>query len=97
MSVRVTGADGQASIAVRDDGPGVPAALREQVFEPFFTTKARGGGLGLAIAKRTAEIHGGAVTLDCPAGGGTIVTLTLPGSANPDQARGSDRPVAART
>ncbi|HEV8393392.1 MAG TPA: ATP-binding protein [Vicinamibacterales bacterium] len=97
VSVRVTGADGQASIAVRDDGPGVPAALREQVFEPFFTTKARGGGLGLAIAKRTAEIHGGAVTLDCPAGGGTIVTLTLPGSANPDQARGSDRPVAART
>jgi len=105
VSVRVTQPDGQASIQVRDNGPGVPEALRDQVFEPFFTTKARGGGLGLAIARRTAEIHGGTVTLACPASGGTVVTLTLPGSANPDanpdatpdQARGNGRPAAART
>jgi signal transduction histidine kinase len=68
----------RASIEVRDTGPGIPAELREQVFEPFFTTKARGGGLGLPIARRTAELHGGSLTLDVPAGGGTIVTLTLP-------------------
>jgi len=48
------------------------------VFEPFFTTKARGGGLGLPIARRTAELHGGTLTLDCPAVGGTIVTMSLP-------------------
>jgi PAS domain S-box-containing protein len=91
VAVRVSQGGASASVAVRDSGPGIPEALREQVFEPFFTTKARGGGLGLAIAKRTAEIHGGAVTLDCPAGGGTVVTLTLPA----DQTRASDRPVAA--
>jgi len=68
----------RASIEVRDTGPGIPAELREQVFEPFFTTKARGGGLGLPIARRTAELHGGSLTLEVPAGGGTIVTLTLP-------------------
>jgi len=101
VTVRVARSAAQASIEVRDNGPGIPEALREQVFEPFFTTKARGGGLGLAIARRTAEIHGGTVTLECPASGGTVVTLTLPGSANPgaspDHTRGSDRPVAART
>jgi signal transduction histidine kinase len=81
------------SIAVQDNGPGIPEALREQVFEPFFTTKARGGGLGLAIARRTAEIHGGVLTLDCPPEGGTTMTLKVPAS----QTRGSERPAAART
>jgi signal transduction histidine kinase len=65
-------------ITVRDSGPGIPDDIREQVLEPFFTTKARGGGLGLPIAKRTAEMHGGGLTLTCPAEGGTMVTLSLP-------------------
>jgi PAS domain S-box-containing protein len=67
-----------ASIEVRDNGPGIPADIREHIFEPFFTTKARGGGLGLPIAKRTAELHGGSLALDCPGGGGTVATLTIP-------------------
>ena len=61
-----------------DDGPGIPAPIRVRVLDPFFTTKARGGGLGLPIAKRTAELHGGAFELSCPESGGTVVTLTLP-------------------
>jgi PAS domain S-box-containing protein len=68
----------RAAIEVRDTGPGIPDELREQVFEPFFTTKARGGGLGLPIARRTAELHGGSLILEVPRGGGTIVTLTIP-------------------
>jgi signal transduction histidine kinase len=67
-----------AVLEVRDTGPGNPAEIRDQVFEPFFTTKARGGGLGLPIARRTAELHGGSLTLECPPGGGTIVRMTLP-------------------
>ena len=67
-----------ATIEVRDSGPGIPADIRERVFEPFFTTKARGGGLGLPIARRTAELHGGSLTLACPDTGGTVVTLRLP-------------------
>ena len=67
-----------ATIEIRDTGPGIPSDIRNQVFEPFFTTKARGGGLGLPIARRTAELHGGLLALDCPDGGGTVVTLTLP-------------------
>jgi signal transduction histidine kinase len=82
-----------AQIVVRDTGPGIPEDIREQVLEPFFTTKARGGGLGLPIAKRTAEMHGGALTLDCPTGGGTIVTLSMPIDA---RTRDATRPAAAQ-
>jgi two-component system CheB/CheR fusion protein len=70
--------DGQVVITVRDTGPGIPAELRDQVFEPFFTTKARGGGLGLPIARRTAELHGGTLTATYPPDGGTVMTLRLP-------------------
>jgi PAS domain S-box-containing protein len=67
-----------ATIEVRDTGPGIPLEIRTQVFDPFFTTKARGGGLGLPIARRTAELHGGSLVLDCPDSGGTVVTMRLP-------------------
>jgi PAS domain S-box-containing protein len=67
-----------AVIEIRDTGPGVPKAIREEIFEPFFTTKSRGGGLGLPIARRTAELHGGRLTLACPDDGGTVVTVHIP-------------------
>jgi signal transduction histidine kinase len=70
--------EGTWSIDVADSGPGIPMELREQVLEPFFTTKARGGGLGLPMAKRVAELHGGTLTLTFPASGGTSVTITAP-------------------
>jgi len=70
--------DGTWSMEVRDEGPGIPPDLREQVLEPFFTTKARGGGLGLPTAKRVVELHGGTLTLACPNSGGTSVTITAP-------------------
>jgi PAS domain S-box-containing protein len=69
---------GTAVVEIRDTGPGIADDVRGQIFEPFFTTKARGGGLGLPIARRTAELHGGSLTLDCPASGGTVATMSLP-------------------
>ena len=78
IDVTLTRSGDSAVVEVRDSGPGIPADIRDQVFEPFFTTKARGGGLGLPIARRTAELHGGTLTLSCPDTGGTIVTMTLP-------------------
>ena len=80
-------AGGQVQLEVRDTGPGIPSTIRDQIFEPFFTTKARGGGLGLPIAQRTAEVHGGSIAVRCPPEGGTVFTLTLPTGAT-DNARG---------
>ncbi|MBI2829198.1 MAG: HAMP domain-containing histidine kinase [Acidobacteria bacterium] len=87
-SAQATGGQGSIAIAIEqrdqrcilkilDNGPGIPAELRGRVFEPFFTTKARGGGLGLPIARRTAELHGGTLTLTCPDTGGTVFTMTV--------------------
>jgi PAS domain S-box-containing protein len=70
--------NGNWTIEVRDTGPGIPPDIREQVLEPFFTTKARGGGLGLPIAKRVAELHGGTLTLVFPPDGGTSVSVEAP-------------------
>jgi two-component system CheB/CheR fusion protein len=78
LGVRVARRQENAVIEVEDNGPGIPDGIREQVLEPFFTTKSRGGGLGLPIARRTAERHGGSLSLTCPEGGGTIATLVLP-------------------
>jgi signal transduction histidine kinase len=70
--------DGHWTIAMADNGPGMPPEVKEKAFEPFFTTKSRGTGLGLPIAKRVVEAHGGGLTIDTPPGGGTVVTLLLP-------------------
>jgi signal transduction histidine kinase len=51
-------------IAVRDAGPGIPREHHERIFKPFFTTKESGTGLGLAVAQRIVEQHGGTLVLD---------------------------------
>jgi signal transduction histidine kinase len=70
--------DNVCRVAFADDGPGIPADLRERVFEPFYSTRHNGTGLGLAIAQRVVEDHGGGIALECPDGGGTTVVLRLP-------------------
>jgi two-component system, sporulation sensor kinase A len=65
-------------IAFGDQGPGMPLEVRTQAFEPFFTTKHRGTGLGLPIARRIVEAHGGKIEIDVPGSGGTVVAIWLP-------------------
>jgi two-component system, LuxR family, sensor kinase FixL len=82
--VRVTLASAGTShrIEIVDRGPGIPVEIRNDLFRPFKTTKARGTGLGMATAKRLVESQGGTIAVDCPASGGTAITLTIP--AAPD-------------
>ena len=72
--------DGQPAlrIAVRDNGPGIGKEQRSKVFNPFYTTKAKGTGLGMPIAKRIVEAHGGQIALGDTDGCGTVFLITLP-------------------
>ncbi|HYC04803.1 MAG TPA: PAS domain-containing sensor histidine kinase [Azospirillaceae bacterium] len=76
--VRLTGDEERASIAVEDNGKGLPHDERDRLTEPYVTTRAKGTGLGLAIVKKIMEDHGGALVLDDNPGGGARVTLVLP-------------------
>ncbi|HVI92976.1 MAG TPA: HAMP domain-containing sensor histidine kinase [Anaeromyxobacter sp.] len=71
-------ADGEAVIEIRDRGPGLAAGARASLFRPFFTTKERGTGLGLALAKKVADAHGGTLGLADREGGGTVARLVIP-------------------
>jgi signal transduction histidine kinase len=65
-------------IQVSDSGPGVPEGMQEQLFEPFFSTKEEGSGLGLSIAARIVEEHGGWVNVTSREGKGATFSITLP-------------------
>lgn len=69
---------GEARITVRDRGPGLPDELIDRVFDPFVTTKATGTGLGLTIAHRLVEAHGGMIAVRNHADGGAEFEIRLP-------------------
>ncbi len=71
-------ADGVLVLRFLDTGRGVALKDKEEAFEPFFSTKARGIGLGLTIAKRIVEEHGGTIRLESNKDKGTEVILCLP-------------------
>jgi signal transduction histidine kinase len=79
-------------IAVRDQGPGIPAEQQSRLFEPFQRLHSHshpsiaGAGLGLAFVHTVLERHGGAVELDSEEGHGTEFRLVLPRSPETDAA-----------
>jgi PAS domain S-box-containing protein len=83
--VRVTPENGGGLIAIEDDGPGVPAGMREAIFEPFRQAESPhshspGVGIGLSLVARFAELHGGRVWVQDREGGGASFRVFLPGS-----------------
>jgi signal transduction histidine kinase len=76
ISTRRVG-DGEARLAVKDDGPGIPSDLLDKVQEPFFSTKHGGVGLGLAICRSLAWQNGGGLEIASAAGEGTSVEVEL--------------------
>jgi C4-dicarboxylate-specific signal transduction histidine kinase len=54
-----TNSEGQKYIEVKDNGPGIPPELMNEIFVPFFTTKKSGTGVGLSLSKQILRMHGG--------------------------------------
>jgi signal transduction histidine kinase len=70
-------------VEIADDGPGIPADVRDKVFDLFFTTKAKGSGLGLGVVRRIVDAHDGQLDLrTSPAGTTMLITLPVAGGAD---------------
>ncbi len=68
---------GRLAIEVRDNGPGVPHGLEQEIFTPFFSTRERGGGIGLAVVRNLVQGMGGTVRHVRPASGGAAFVLSF--------------------
>ncbi len=86
VAVALGPAAGTATVQleVADRGPGIDPAVESRLFTPFATTKPTGTGLGLSVARRAAEDHGGTLAAAPRPGGGAVFTLTLPTLGGPD-------------
>jgi signal transduction histidine kinase len=81
IRIRTARENGTAIITISDDGPGIPADIRDRIYDPFFTTKeiGRGTGQGLAITRTiVVDKHDGSLTVDSEPGHGTTFAIHLP-------------------
>ncbi len=74
-----------AVVRVLDSGPGIRDEEMGRLFEPFFTTKQGGMGMGLIISRTIIEDHGGSISAEQRAGGGTCFSIMLPSNRNSDE------------
>ena len=70
--------DGMAAVTVADTGRGIAAENLSNIFRPFFTTKRQGTGLGLSLAQRIVQEHGGHLEVTSAPGKGTQFVMLLP-------------------
>jgi signal transduction histidine kinase len=78
VKVHLVEVDERIHVTISDNGPGIPASVRRTLFDPFVTAgKPNGTGLGLTLARRIAEEHGGSVCLEESSPQRTVFTLSL--------------------
>ncbi|MFZ5799660.1 MAG: sensor histidine kinase [Desulfobulbaceae bacterium] len=70
--------NGNVAFRIRDTGPGISTTHASRVTEPFFTTKVYGSGLGLSLAGKAVQLHGGELSINTLASGGTEAVILLP-------------------
>ena len=73
-------ATSQLRIAIKDNGSGIPDAIKDKIFQPFFTTKptGQGTGLGLSLSYDIVKAHGGELKVDTKEGEGSEFMIVLP-------------------
>ncbi len=74
-------------ITVADEGKGIPPEILPNIFRPFFTTKGHGTGLGLSLARRIVDSHGGQIDVTSVVGKGTEFLVRLPVRIRRDDAQ----------
>jgi signal transduction histidine kinase len=79
VTITATGRGDSVLVRIADDGPGIPEEIRARIFDPFFTTKAvgQGTGLGLDLARRIVQLHGGDIDFSTQPGH-TVFRVRLP-------------------
>jgi signal transduction histidine kinase len=90
ITVDIRSSDDSFDVRVSDNGPGIPAAIRESLFDPFVSSgKLNGTGLGLAIVTRIIHDHHGSVNVEATSDAGTVFLIKLPrvASAVPENSR----------
>jgi signal transduction histidine kinase len=78
LTIASTRSGDNVRITFRDTGEGMTPENLTRIWSPLFTTKAKGIGLGLAIAKRFVEAHGGSISVETKLGKGSTFTVTIP-------------------
>ena len=78
ITVATAPGNDMVEVVVADDGPGLPAEVRERVFEPFVSTKPDGIGIGLSICRTIVEAHGGTIALDTGTRRGARFRFSVP-------------------
>ncbi len=78
VDIQLSAVRDAVQVRVRDTGRGIPAEQLPNIFRPFFTTKGQGTGLGLSLAKRIVEAHGGHIEVRSVLKQGTEFSITLP-------------------
>jgi signal transduction histidine kinase len=90
VTLRTARLDGLVEIRVRDNGPGIPAEIREKIFNPFFTTKPPGQGVGLGLSLAydiVVQGHRGEMAVESEEGVFTEFVLRLPSEAGEEKRR----------
>jgi two-component system sensor kinase FixL len=83
IASRTAGED-MVEVSVADSGPGIAPEIASQLFQPFVTTKRYGMGVGLSISRSIIEGHGGRISVEQNASGGTVFRFTMPGVTSED-------------
>jgi len=82
--------DEKISVAVVDEGSGIPSEDLPRIFDPYFTTKPKGMGLGLSVVHAVVERHGGTVEVESRVGRGTVFTVRLRASESRPEVETAD-------
>jgi signal transduction histidine kinase len=77
IEIKITSAASSVTIAIHDNGIGIPIQEQDKIFTPYFTTKSSGSGIGLSVVRQIIEKHNGQIWFESEEGVGTVFYVKL--------------------